>query len=418
MKKLILLFTLVPAILFSQYTENCIPKNLYQISTASGMKIRKGPGQHNDVVAYVPSKEYVLVCDELSTPATFEGKKGNWRRVQFKTKFGYLFDGFVTQAKSNLILNDSSWTVAEMPDVNQILDSTRTQVESIETSILEQGSTAESTPTAFQDTNEVTTEIIIPNSAIQESIIVDSVAQQEVKDSLIEEIAKVNPEPDAFIFAVETFNYCGEITQLDPGIRWYGIYYDEDMKAYRNTRIELEVIRSKYALGTGLEFDIKSESSVTPHFMLGTKSKLDTTIEIEFNSSYFENRPKSLYPGQSVNIYSSAPIHDIYNFTLFATGNVTDVGICPVMEDYKMKLTGEMNDSLIVQDLTMDIPFFGKCGMPSIYWFGDFNKDSYPDFILASQSKEKTTFVLFVSDIQTNGTLVRKSGEWSYEKCD
>jgi hypothetical protein len=83
-----------------------------------------------------------------------------------------------------------------------------------------------------------------------------------------------------------------------------------------------------------------------------------------------------------------------------------------------MKLTGEINDSLTVQDLTADIPYFGKCGMPSIYWFGDFNKDNYPDFILASQSKEKTTFVLFVSDIRANGKLVRKAGEWSYEKCD
>ena len=190
------------------------------------------------------------------------------------------------------------------------------------------------------------------------------------------------------------------------------------MKTYKNTRIELEVIRSKYALGSGLEFDIKSESSVTQHFMIGTKSKIDTNISIAFDPSYFDSRPRSLYPGQSVNIYSEAPIHDIYNFTLFATGNVTDVGLCPVMEDYKMKLTGEMNDSLTVQDLTADIPYFGKCGMPSIYWFGDFNKDAYPDFILASQSKEKTTFVLFVSDIRTNGKLVRKAGEWSYEKCD
>ena len=127
MKKLLLLLSLIPALLFSQYTENCIPDNLYQISTASGMKIRKGPGTHNVVVAYVPSKDYVLVCDELSTPAEFEGKQGNWRRVRYKTKYGYLFDGFIAKTKSNLILNDSSWTVAEMPVVNHILDSVRIQ---------------------------------------------------------------------------------------------------------------------------------------------------------------------------------------------------------------------------------------------------------------------------------------------------
>ena len=32
MKKLLLLLSLIPALLFSQYTENCIPDNLYQIS--------------------------------------------------------------------------------------------------------------------------------------------------------------------------------------------------------------------------------------------------------------------------------------------------------------------------------------------------------------------------------------------------
>ena len=404
--------------LFSQYTENCIPDNLYQISTASGMKIRKSPGTHNVVVAYVPSKDYILVCDELSTPATFEDKTGNWRRVRYKSKYGYLFDGFVTKAKSNLILNDSSWTVAEMPDVRQILDSTQTKVDTAAVPVVDRDASAIATTVISIDAGSTAVLDSIPPAAIEESVIPDTVIIEVVKDSVVEETPLVIAAPIDYIFAVETYNYCGEITHLDPGIRWYGIYYDDDMKVYRNTRIELEVMRSKYALGTGLEFDIKSESSITPHFMLGTKSKLDTNIEIAFNNSFFENHPKSLYPGQSLNLYSSEPIHDIYNFTLFATGNVTDVGLCPVMEDYKMKLTGEMNDSLTVQDLTVDIPYFGKCGMPSVYWFGDFNKDAYPDFILASQSKEKTTFVLFVSDIRTNGKLVRKAGEWSYEKCD
>jgi hypothetical protein len=415
MKKLILFFTLVPVLLFSQYTENCIPDNLYQVSTASGVKIRKGPGQHNDVVAYVPTKQYVLACDELSTPATFEGKNGNWRRVRFKSKYGYLFDGFITKAKSNLILNDSAWTVAEMPDVQQIIDTAQTRTDSIVIPEKPIDSLNTIPFVAPLDIDDPSQDTLQPETIAPLAVTTDSIIEKAV---IKEEEEKVIAPPADYIFAVETFNYCGEITHLDPGIRWYGIYYDDDMKVYRNTRIELEVMRSKYALGTGLEFDIKSESSITPHFMIGTKSKLDTTIEIAFNNSYFKNRPRSLFPGQSINIYSTEPIHDIYNFTLFATGNVTDVGICPVMENYQMKLTGEINDSLTVQDLTADIPYFGKCGMPSIYWFGDFNKDNYPDFILASQSKEKTTFVLFVSDIRANGKLVRKAGEWSYEKCD
>ena len=451
MKILLLLITLAPTLLFSQYTENCIPDNLYQISTASGMKIRKGPGTHNEVVAYVPSKDYVLVCDELSTPATFEGKNGNWRRVRYKNSYGYLFDGFVKKAKSNIVLNEETWLTAELPDVKQILDTAKTRTDTNKTVVAMQDTMPVVSDETPVDSLRPVKEIAVHSISVSETTIKDTLATAAVDiitpvkgDTYIAETQKdtmpidaigesvileteiapstkapaVNAEPIDYIFAVETFNYCGEITHLDPGVRWYGIYYDNDMKVYRNTRIELEVMRSKYALGTGLEFDIKSESSVSPHFMLGTKSKLDTNFEVAFTNSYFETRPRSLYPGQSVNIYSSEPIHDIYNFNLFATGNVTDVGICPVMENYKMKLTGEMNDSLVVQDLTVDIPFFGKCGMPSIYWFGDFNQDAYPDFILASQGKEQTTFVLFVSDTRTNGKLVRKAGEWSYKKCD
>ena len=382
------------------------------------MKIRKGPGTHNEVVAYVPSKDYVLVCDELSTPAEFEGKKGNWRRVRYKSRYGYLFDGFVAKAKSNLILNIETWEIAIMPDVQHILDSAATENASadslMQTETITPGDSnlvQKADAASVADTLELpkdTATLVAPNA--QDSAV--------TVDVVIVEEPQVVPPLAEYIFAVETYNYCGDIAHLDPGIRWYGIYYDDNNKAYKNTRIELEVMRSKYALGSGLEFDIKSEARVTPHFMLGTKSKLDTSIEIAFDHHFFNTHPQSLYPGQSINIYSSEPVNDIFNFTLFATGNVTDVSLCPVMEDYKMKLTGEMNDSLVVQELNSDIPYFGKCGMPSIYWFGDFNKDLYPDFILASQSKEQTTFVLFVSDTRTNGKLVRKAGEWSYSKCD
>jgi hypothetical protein len=355
MKKLALLFTLVPALIFSQITENCIPEILYQVTSPSGTILRTGPDQRNKVVTYLSSNEYVLVCETLFAHATFDNKQGHWRRVRYKNQFGYLFDGFLTKTASHLILNDSSWTVSR-----------------------------------------------INNSSKTNSV----------------EIGKVKATPAAYVFAVESYNYCGDISQLDPGIHWYGIYYNHDLELYQMTKVELEVIRSKYALGAGLEFDVRSKSKVAPHFLIGSESSLDTNLKVDFNPSFFEIHPQTLFPGQSINIYSSKPVHDVYEFTMFATGNVTDVGLCPVMKNYKMKLTGEMNDNLIVQDLTIDIPYFGTCGMPSLYWFGDFNADLYPDFILASKGKDQTTFVLFVSDNRANGKLVRKAGEWSYKKCD
>jgi len=387
MKKLLLLIFLLPLFLNAQRTDNCEPTLLYQVKTKSGMKMREGPGQKNKVVVYVPSHEYLLMCTELSVPATFEEKPGHWRRVRYKSFYGYMFDGFLTPAANNLELNDSAWVAVEMPNVQLILDSN--------------------------------------NTSDSDSVVVDSVTTPLVlTDTLVvkeeeEPVEKLPPPPPAdYIFTVETYNYCGSIDKLDPGIRWYGIYYDDDLNVYRNRRINLQVMRSKYSLGSGVEFDITCESGIPPHFMIGTKSKLDTNFKIEFTQDYYCNQPEQLYPGQKVNLYASVPRYDLYNFTMYATGNVSSVGICPTLTDYKLKLTGEMNNSQIVQDLTEDISYFGECGIPRIYWFGDFNQDLYPDIILASQGKEQTTFTLFVSDLRDNGKLMRKAGEWSYKKCD
>ena len=399
MKKLFLLIFLFPVFLTAQRTDNCEPTLLYQVKTKSGMKMRQGPGQNNKVVVYVPSHQYLLVCKEKATPATYEGEAGHWRRVRYKQKYGYMFDGFLIPADKNLQLNDSAWIVVEMPNVQQIIDT--------------------------NNRNEISEsdELLIPDSIYQTHHAADSNNVNHTDTTVVKEeeepVEVLPPPPPAdYIFAVETYNYCGSINGLDPGIRWYGIYYDEDLKVYKNRRINLQIIRSKYSLGSGVEFDIRSETGVSPHFMIGTKTKLDTNFEINFDLDYFCTQPEQLFPGQKVNLYATVPRYDLYNFTMYATGNVSSVGICPTLSDYKLKLTGEMNDKLIVQDLTEDISFFGDCGIPRIYWFGDLNQDLYPDIILASQSKDQTTFTLFVSDTRNNGKLMRLAGEWTSKKCD
>jgi hypothetical protein len=424
MKKILLLLFIIPLWVSGQYTDRCIPKLLYKVTASSGMKMREGPGQNNKVVFFVPSSEYLLVCEELSSPATFENKPGNWRRVRYKNHYGYMFDGFITKSDGNLILNDSTWTVAELPDVRQIIDTTQNTIDTMALAMVKQDSIEAYNATLITDSVPAIDSVAIEPVSM-DTLSVDSAKNAAIADSLLAihvadsiKMAEAMAPPPEYLFAVETYNYCGEIAHLDPGIRWYGIYYDDEFKVYRNKRIELQIIRSKYALGSGLEFDVKSENGVSPHFMIGTKAKLDTNLEIKFDYNYFDKKPQSLYPGQQVSIYSTQNIHDIYNFNLFATGTVTDVGQCPEMENYRLKLTGEMNDSLSVQDLSEHISYYGECGMPKIYWFGDLNQDLYPDFILASQGKEQTSFTLFVSDTRKNGQLVRKAGEWSYSKCD
>jgi len=74
----------------------CEPSLLYQINTASGMKMRASPALTGAVVVYIPAKSEILVCEELSTPANIENIDGHWRRVKFKDKYGYMFDGFLS----------------------------------------------------------------------------------------------------------------------------------------------------------------------------------------------------------------------------------------------------------------------------------------------------------------------------------
>jgi hypothetical protein len=184
------------------------------------------------------------------------------------------------------------------------------------------------------------------------------------------------------------------------------------------TRVDLLIIRSKYRLSNTMEFDLKADREVQPAFLISTSKPVDTNWTVSQDVDFFVEHPKALYPGQMVELYGHDPIPAKENVTLFATGNVMSVGICPEIIDYKIKVTGEMHDNLLTQDLTPLFQDLGKCGIPEIFWFGDLNGDLYPELIFVSTSDNGLSFTFFASDTQDEKVLYRKADQWFNKNCN
>jgi len=245
----------------------------------------------------------------------------------------------------------------------------------------------------------------------------DSSTVPEIKPAKEEEkvVEKVSTPEIQFKFITEAYNYCGDITSLDPGKIWYGIYRQGDQ--FLRQRINLLIIRSKYSLGSGLEFDLRAEEDIQPVFLISTSKLLDENWYVTQSSNFFDQNPRALYPGQIVELYGKDPIADMHNVSVFATGNVTGVGACPEIDNYKIKVTGEMHDDLKTQDLTPLFTDLGSCGIPEIYWFGDLNGDLYPDMIFISTRDNGFSYTFFLSDTQNTKVLYRLADQWFNNNC-
>jgi hypothetical protein len=364
--------------------------------------MREGPGTNFQVVAYVPAKGELLVCEEMSTPATFEGIAGHWRRVNYKGKYGFMFDGFLTP-------------VAKLPENKDVYSFKMAQLGVINTVLSQDISKADS---VLNYLNAVAKTLGYEGLIGDPKPDIDSLFVQEETPQTTEEKAEdpvVIPEPTIVNLLTETSNYCGDIRDIDLGKLWYAVHRVGDN--FFISRAEIQVLKSKYNLSDKLEFDIVAEGNRQVAFFISSEQRLDTNWRVELPFDYFSTNPNKLFPGQQIELYAYQPIPDIHNTTVFATGAVIEVGQCPVLENYKIKVTGEMGDKLITQDITPDFTFMGQCGQPEIYWFGDLNQDLYPDIIFVSVGDEGTLFTLFLSDEFTPDVLYRKADEWFNRSC-
>jgi hypothetical protein len=402
MNKLFIILALFIAHFTSSAQSRCTPSLEYVVNTKSGLKMREGPGTNFQVVTYVPAQSTLLVCEELSTPATFEGISGHWRRINYKGKYGYMFDGFLSPvAKLPENKDVYSFKLAQLGVINRVLSQDLSKADSV-----------------LNYLNQVAKIMGYESLIGKPKPDIDSLFVQKEIPKPVEqkpEEPAVVTKPNVVELLTETSNYCGDIREIDPGKIWYAVHRNGDY--YRMSRAEIQVIKSKYSLSDKLEFDIVAQGNREVAFLISSEELLDTNWRVELPFDYFARNPNKLFPGQQIELYGYTPVADIHNTTLFATGTVVEVGQCPVLENYKIKVTGEMGDKLITQDLTADFSYMGQCGQPEIYWFGDLNQDLYPDIIFVSMGDEGTLFTLFLSDEFNPAVLYRKADEWFNISC-
>lgn len=406
MKKL--LFILAIAVqLFAEAQNTCEPNLPHTVIAQSGIKMRQGPATTFSVVSFVPADTVVLVCSELSAPATFEGISGHWRRVKYGVKLGYMFDGFLQPVKTSTAANKQITT--ELDVVNAIIAEDSTKVDSILNYLnnsIRNKKYDELNPNAKNTTDSLYWD---------ESAQVAKTNQEDATEATEQPIENdVLPLEDIELLTLVS-NFCGDISTIDPGKLWYAVYRKGEF--FYRKRVDIEIVRSKYSLGKGLEFDIRSAPPLEVAFFYTASKPQDTTWRTYLPIDYFLQTPNKLFPGQQIEIRAANKNAGFYNVNLFATGSVLEVGKCPKFENYALKVTGEMNDNLITQDLTPDFAYMGDCGQPEIYWFGDINGDIYPDIVFVSVGKQGTYFVLMLSDTRNNGKLYRKADEWFNKNC-
>lgn len=421
MKYLILFISVFGAIGTAFAQANCTPRLEYTVATASGLKMREGPGTNFKVVEFVPAKSDVLVCEELATPATYEGNVGHWRRVRYKNLYGYMFDGFLKPVQQAEAADIKNFELTQLTDINQLLNQDFSRADSILRFLNQVAKTV-----GYE------TLVGMPKADI-DSLYWQAQAQQaevpaEETPTMVDSTATLIQETpiaadsmpaaplNVYKLLTEVSNYCGDIRDIDPGKIWYAIHRNGPY--FTRSRVDIEILKSKYSIGKGLEFDIRSARTLEVAFFMSSENQLDTNWRVELPYDYFVANPNKLFPGQQTELYAYEPLADVHNITLFATGSVLEVGLCPVLEKYAIKATGEMNDQLIVQDLTPHFTYMGQCGLPEIYWFGDINGDLYPEVIFVSVGDEGTLFTLFMSNTAQKEDLYYKADEWFNKTCE
>ncbi len=321
------------------------------------MRMRAAPNLKAAVVTYVPFDSALVACTEIFGKMTYEQIEGNWRKVKYKEKEGFMFDGFM------------AITAINKP------------------------------PSPFDPAN--------PDTTVSETI------------SPQVEIEKVAPNTNATNFSLmtETYNYCGDVSKLDPGLLWYGFFPKEEnnpnAQNYRIKQVEVEVSLSKQKVGNGVEFDVTTEEQERSIFLIGLNRKLEyQNLEIRDQSDRLRISGRKVFPGQQVVL-----VEGKNRLVLSATGSVESSGPCPTLTDYKLTLSGKKYFLDVKQDMIKALGGSGVCGMPEIYWYGDFTGDEVPEVIFVSVYDEKNHFTLFVSNPNKDDILLEKSAEWTIDKC-
>ena len=394
-----LLFLLLSFSIMGQ-NKDCPTRKIYKVTAENGMKMRKGPGTQHEVVGFIPSKAIVLLCNDKFDKQVIEGKTGYWRRVKYQNFIGYMYDGFMESYSPINDLEILNAIKATEPDSATADKWFRTVI----------------TRSNFEPPHPKPLEKLATDTPEEKPLEAEVIP---VEPEIIEEaVPEALPTKEMNVqFLTESYNYCGDILALDPGKFWYGFYLDQNGNFYRDM-VDLQIIKSKYSLGTNMEFDIKTSKEEASYFLLGVDTKLDDGWQLTGAGEFFNNHSRSLYPGMSLEVFGLQSGLNAANVQMYATGNVKSVSNCPEIEGYKLMAQSERNHMPLSQNLGSLISEMGECGIPEIYWFGDFTGDQIPEIIFVSTYPHKNVFTLLTSDPSDQTKLYRKTATWTVENCE
>jgi len=208
---------------------------------------------------------------------------------------------------------------------------------------------------------------------------------------------------------------------FDPRLNWYGIYKTHDGDSLEKVEIDIRKLNQSDDDHSGLDdgtIVIKTNISKTRRSLLliGSEQELKEGFVRFGELSEFH----SLYPGQTCDVgiteKNGRAINFLNGLKLNAIGTVEDIQFCPVLVNYRLRLT-DIRNNYKTQDITDDFKIKGECGMPELFWYGDLDGDRRPDLIFTAGSTTTCQITLFLSCIADNDNFVKKADQWDSYNC-
>lgn len=441
MRRTFFLLALLSAALHAQ---NCDYRFPARVIAQSGLSLRAAPNLNSDILKVLPARSKVQVCEPASQ-ATIDGLKGHWRPARFNDLEGYLFDAYLTvqeqsgEVKEASSENNCRYELAALVKApsglslraKPSLNSKKLTVVPFEEKVF--ACRDKETPLQIGELKghwrAVTYRqwegfmfdgyLEISDRAPRPKEDARIAAKKTIQpESSLEKEAEVSLEKHPFMngaseiqLLTESYNYCGDVKKLDPGLVWYGVYpvSDEEEAHYPLRKVELSIELSKRRLSDALEFDINTDQDDRSLFLIGFNREIDPDkIKIASQEEVLRIRGRQVFPGQEFSLYGDGG--GIY---LTAAGSVEQRADCRVFQNYQLKVqSGKSSQTLIPGALAMP-----ECGTPEIYWYGDLSGDGVPEIIFVNQLADANVFTLFSSIKPAEGELWRKTATFRVANC-
>lgn len=331
--------------------------NFGTATAPSGLIIRKSPGK--GYVYKIPLGDTLSYCSDTTFGSlTFENIAGYWRKVRYKGREGYSFDGFIEPVGHSL---DHDSIIAASKKLIAAGDSAMGIVAEAK---------AKSPHGFYEDFN--------------------------------------------FQLLLETYNYCGPVNEIDLSLYWYGVFMDNEMNPNGKLALRplnLNVSLSKRKVGSGMEFDVLTDDAERSLFVFGVSNSYPyQNVTLSDVLPTIGTRGKRLFPGQEWLLDPST------NLRLSATGAITKAGPCPETKEYSLKAVRGIGPEAIEQDLKSILGDYGSCSIPEIYWYGDISGDGLPEIIFVSVRDEQNVFSLLESNSESSQLFSLKA-VFTVENC-